>query len=75
MEVSYAKIYGTSHKFKLCEECEVINWHENNECFNCSCNDFKERDDGITETLDKDYKYYEDEGYDEDEIDGWEVEV
>ena len=61
--------------YKICKECESLNWYENEACvtYNCGCKDF---DTSLVPSyVEDEYRFYEDEeGYSESEIDDIEIE-
>jgi len=77
MQVDMCGIEMKPGDYKVCKECCVINWYENDVCRNpdCSCDEFLESKDDVLEWLYAEYRYYDGEGYSEDEIDCFLVEV
>lgn len=56
-------------KFKVCKNCKCINYHLNNECFNCDSETFYFDDEAVLNELDSEYEFFEKQGLVEEEID------
>ena len=69
MEVTLDKILCKPDDFKMCVECGAVNWYENDKCHDCQSNKFNDNADRVTEWAKKEYEFWENEGYDEEEID------
>jgi hypothetical protein len=55
--------------FKMCVECKRPNWYENEYCTHLDCTSTKFRKNGVIGYIKRDYKFYRNEGYSEEEID------
>ncbi len=69
METTLEQIIGKKNDFKLCKQCERINWYENKICHCCNGKEFNDHGKKIIEYVEYDYKFYKKLGYDEEEID------
>lgn len=74
MERQLGDIEGKLSDYKVCEKCGAINWYENEECV-CNHTKFNNSENAIIEWLELEYKFWEDEGYSEDEADNILVDV
>lgn len=69
MEVRLDYIFTKPTDFKICSECGAINWYENEACLRCGNDKFSEEEKSVQEAIEKDYEFYREEGYEEEEID------
>jgi len=58
MEVTYKYIRENPDKFKICNICGKINWHENELCYNCYSEDFSEPGEGVEDFIIDEYAFY-----------------
>ena len=75
MTHTLAKIFGKPNDYKLCSECGYLNWYENQYCVQCPSDEFDNKSDHVQMYITDDYKFYESEGYTEEEIDNILLEV
>lgn len=78
MTHTLAKMIGKTNDYKLCTQCNQPNWYENKECRHCvypQSKTFHPIGEGVLEYIEEDYKFYKEDGYNEDFIDNITVEV
>lgn len=76
MEVRYDYIFVKPSDFKVCKECNRINWYKNDHCIECGSEKFDNEERKVREAIEREYDFYEqEEGYTEEEIDAILTEV
>lgn len=76
MENTLGKISSKPTDYKCCNDCNAINFYDNEVCWDCFIEDFTERGSKeVHKWINKEYEFYEELGYTEEEIDNIEVEV
>ena len=75
MEIRIDKALGKIHDLKICKECGIVNWYENEICWNCNSKDFGFDDMKIIRYIDTICEEYKAEGYSEEEIMDFIIEV
>ena len=51
MRHSIDRIKSNIYDYKMCKECGMINWYENEECIYCGSNNFNDIGDGIEDFI------------------------
>ena len=68
MEKALADILGKPSDFKVCKNCNRVNWYENEECIECGKNVFDDSKEEVIKNIESEIKFYiETEGYTEGE--------
>ena len=76
MEHQLAKIFGKQSDYKICNDCEQINWYENETCHECCSEDLVYDKDLVAEWIDAEYTYWmEEQDWSEEEADNLLVEI
>jgi len=77
MEHTLGKIIVKAGDYKICKECNLINWYENETCHNCNTKDFTEimSKELMEQFAEKEYRFWKAEGYTEEEADEMIVEI
>ena len=75
MDCTYPKILGNLNNYKVCQNCNRINYYENEVCFDCGSDKFIDDKLLIVKLVDSSYDFYKLEGYTEEEIDNMLIEV
>ena len=74
MEAELAQIFQKQHDYKVCSNCNALNWHENEGCFECGKKRFSIKK--VKNHIKEEYDYYLDvEKYSEKEIDAVKLRV
>ena len=72
MEHQLARIAGKHSDYCVCKNCGVLNWYENENCWNCGASeeDLDCSFDVVDKWIDDEYEYWtQQEGYSEEEAD------
>jgi ribosomal protein L40E len=76
MEMSLSQILMKATDYKVCKQCNTVNWYENKQCIDCGEKDFDDDKLKVMDVVRKEYVYYrETENYTEKEIDDISVRV
>jgi len=68
MERELSSISGNPNDYKICKNCGVLNFHENESCINCNSTKFKQTGEGVQKYVKEDYEFFKQEGYKENKI-------
>lgn len=75
MTTQLCKVLCKVSDYKICKCCKAVNWYENEDCCKCGDTDFDERGSVVTAYVDEEYSFYSKDGYSENQIDDFEIEV
>jgi len=76
MKTTLEKMIGKPTDYKICVDCYLANWYENNECYNCECSKFLDDQDDVLEWVKKEYDFWINvEDYTEKEADNIEIDI
>lgn len=75
MEMNLERINQKPHDYKICLECGKLNWYENENCVGCNHSGFDETERLVNDSITDEYKFYNSEGYTEEEIDNIYIDV
>ena len=71
VEVQLLTIFQKTSNFKVCRECSAINWYGNEKCVKeeCCSTSFDEDEIRVINNVGKEYSFWKEEGYSEDDSD------
>lgn len=74
MTTELIRVASKPGDYKICINCNKLNWYENEKCCEFFCGHEEFDSELVLQYVDAEYHYYEEEGYSETDIDGIEIE-